>query len=68
MVVTGTRLTSRTRASNAHANLFFISSYSFVSYVSNGIITDLFTNCNTFFENNYIFVTIFFFPRLSLPL
>jgi hypothetical protein len=35
-----------------------------ISYVSNGIITDVFTNCNPFFENNYIFVTLIF-PNCS---
>ena len=57
---TGARLTSMIRVNRKHTILFFIATYSFSSYVSNGIITDLFTKCNTFFENNYIFVTNFF--------
>ena len=41
-----------------HSNLLLF------SYVSSCIITDPVTNCNTFFQKNYIFVTINFFCKI----
>ncbi len=57
MAVTGIMPSTMTSASSIQRILFFIATYSFSSYVSDSIITDLFTNCNPLFQKNYIFVT-----------
>ena len=57
--VAGTSPTNSTAARTKLRILFIITHLLLFFFVSTRIITQLFTNCNPFFEINYIFVTLF---------